>query len=356
VRDRLTVRSRRSGAARLAAVSVLALGPLAGCASTPAAHSAGAATTTSSSPMPRRSHRPSPDCPLTGQPAASAAAARRPALAVKIDNIGPARPQAGLQGADIVVQEQVEGGLTRLFAVFQCHGASNVGPIRSARTTDADLLALLHHSVFGFSGANSRVLPPINAVGHTVQISWDQTPGEFHLDTSRPAPHDVFGSTTTLLAAGRQRHGGPIPPPAPWFSYGPADPHGRRTHTATMSWPAATAAWTWSGKRWLRTQDGTPDVVTGGQRVSAANVVVMGVQLRDTGIRDVAGNPSPDDVVVGSGPVWVLRNGRIVRGTWKRHKVTDPWTFRDAHGGRIRLAPGRTWVELLGDPGTLATH
>lgn len=340
----------------LGALAALAIGGTAACSSSGSAPVAAQGTPTPTPSPTHSAHAKPPECPLTGRPARSKAAAHAPALAVKIDNIGPARPQAGLNAADVVVQEQVEGGLTRLFAVFQCHSAARVGPIRSARTTDADLLALLHHSAFAYSGANPRVMPPIRKVGHTVLLSWDQTPGRFRLDSSRPAPHDVFGSTVSLLKAARAQRGHAIPPPVPWFRYGPLTQHGRRIHAVSMAWPGATAAWSWNRSRWKRNQDGTPDVLAGGDRVTATNVVVMSVHLRDTGIRDVAGNPSPDDVVTGSGRVWVLRGGRIVPGTWKRRGVTHPWTFRDRRGRLIRLAPGRTWVELLSDPKTLSTH
>jgi hypothetical protein len=271
---------------------------------------------------------------------------------VKIDNIAEAMPQAGLDNADLVVEEQVEGGLTRLFTVFGCTPAPSIGPIRSARTTDADLLALLHGAVFAYSGANPAVMPPIRQVPDTSLVSWDDTPSLFHVDTSRVAPHDVFGDSATLLHAGLSAHPG-IHAPAAVFRYGAADPAATRAHSFSMAWPAASAAWTWHGKQWLRTQGGATDTTASGQRVSARNVVVMQVQLKDTGIRDVAGNPSPDDVVVGSGKAWVFRDGRVVAGTWKRAKATDGWSFTDHKGRALALTPGRTWVELLPDAASL---
>src|SRR4051794_37755309 len=159
-------------------------------------------------------------CPLTGAPVQAGQSAHRVALAVKIDNIDLARPQSGVDKADVVVEELVEGGLTRLFAVFQCDTASNVGPIRSARTSDADLLALLHGSVFGFSGSNPSALPPIRAHGDTVLISYDALSQYYHRDHSRPAPHNVFSSTATILGAGVARRKG-LHAPKPLFAYGP---------------------------------------------------------------------------------------------------------------------------------------
>lgn len=290
-------------------------------------------------------------CPLTGSPATGGRRTDRVALAVKIDNIDPARPQAGLDHADLVVEEMVEGGLTRLFVVFQCDHAALVGPIRSARPVDADLLALLHGSVFGYSGANPKAIVPVQAHGDAVLISNDALPQYFHRDPSRPAPHNVFSSTDRILAGGlARRHG--LTAPRPLFTYGPLPAGARPAHSVSMSWPAASASWTWTGTTWARTQNGSPDVLRDGRRVHAANVIVLSVEVRPSGIRDVAGNETPDDIVVGTGPVWVFRDGRVVTGHWSRAKVTARWRLLDAHGHVIRLAPGVTWVELLPRPRT----
>ncbi|HWC34830.1 MAG TPA: DUF3048 domain-containing protein [Mycobacteriales bacterium] len=292
-----------------------------------------------------------PVCPLTGLPQQGAERADRVALAVKIDNIAPALPQAGINNADVVVEELVEGGLTRLMAVFQCQKAGEVGPIRSARISDADLLALLHGSVLGYSGANPKDMPPIRAHSGAALISYDEHPQYFQLSTSRPAPHNVFSATSTLLAAGlKVRQGLQAPPPL--FTYGAIDPTARRAHRVYMSWPAASALWTWSKGSWLRTQDGSPDRLTDGQQVSATNVVILGVDIASTGLRDVLGAPSPLDVTIGSNPAWVLRGGKMVRGQWTRKAIDDEITLTDAQGHPIALQPGRTWVELLPRPRT----
>jgi len=285
-------------------------------------------------------------CPLTGVAPTAAQNVHRPALAVKIDNINPARPQAGVDHADVVFEEQVEGGLTRLLAVFQCDSVGRVGPVRSARTSDADMLALLHGSVFAYSGANPAALPPIRRHGDAVMISYDQYGNVFHRDGSRPAPHNVFSSTQLMLAAGvAHRHG--LTAPKPLFTYAPTATGGTKATAVGMSWPQASASWHWNGKTWLRTQNGTADVLTDGNRVQAANVVVMSIKLGSTGLRDVLGNASPLDITVGSGKVWVFRDGTVITGTWHRAKISSPLQFVDAAGAPIALSPGRTWVELL---------
>ena len=291
-------------------------------------------------------------CPLTGLPPKKGQNVNRVALAVKIDNVADARPQAGLDHADVVIEETVEGGLTRLMAIFQCGAANVVGPIRSARTSDGDMLRLLGGAVFGYSGANPRAIGTVAANSHAVLISWDNTPQYFHVDYNRPAVHDVMGSTKTLLAAGLARNK-KLDAPKRMFVYGKPKLGGTPAKTVSMSWSSsASAAWTWTNHAWQRTQNGTADVLTSGQRVSARNVVIMSIAIANTGLRDVLGHPSPDDVVTGSGRVWVLRDGHVIRGTWHRPTRAAKWVLRDNRGNPLPLTPGNTWVELLPRPRT----
>jgi hypothetical protein len=343
------IRRHSRAIAPLAAFTVVVIG-LAGCGG--GGSSSGTTAATHSSPTPSTSPKTPvkavPTCPLTGLPKSKNQDIKRAPLAVKIDNVSDAMPQAGVNSADVVFEEMVEGGLTRLMAVFQCNKVSTIGPIRSARTSDADVLALLHGSVFAFSGANPKALPEITAHGDTVQISQDVNGGVFHRDGSRPAPHNVFASSSELVKAGlaKRKH---LHAPKPMFHYGPLLPSAKQAHRFSIAWPDSTASWTFSGGKWLRTQGGSADHQVGGQQVSAANVVVMSVTIGSTGLHDVLGNSSPLDETTGSHShhVWVFRNGKVITGTWHRRKVTSPLRLNRKNGKRITLAPGRTWVELL---------
>ena len=276
-------------------------------------------------------------------------------LAVKIDNVDVGRPQAGIDRADIVIEETVEGGLTRLFTVFQCDSAPSIGPVRSARTSDAALLRLFGRAVFAFSGANPRALEPVKATSHALLLSFDANPNLYHRDSSRPAPHNVFTSTQTLVDAAKKKDDS-LKAPGPVFSYDDSAPVTAKPATGVrLRWsPDASAAWSWSGGHWLRVQNGTPDVLANHHRVAATNVVLMRIRTKNTGIRDVIGNPSPDDVVTGSGRVWVLRDGKVVTGRWKRAGIGAAMTLVDSSGTTIPLARGRTWIELLPPNATMS--
>jgi hypothetical protein len=331
---------------------LLATAALAGCSSSSAGPPPGPTKPTA---VAAKNKPVAPRCPLTGLPRRKGEVVNRPPLAVKIDNVSDALPQSGLNNADVVVEELVEGGLTRLMAIFQCDKANTVGPIRSARISDADILALLHGSVLGFSGANPADLPPIVAHSQAVLLSQDANPQYYYRSSAKPAPHNVFSSTTRILRAGiARRHS--LKAPKPMFSYGAIDPAARRARTVSMSWPASTASWKWSKGKWLRSQGGSPDKLSDGSQITSTNVVVMSVTIASTGLHDVAGSPSPADVTVGSHPVWVMRDGKLIQGTWHRPTIASPITFRDKHGHVIKLAPGRTWIELLPTGRTPVRH
>ena len=330
---------------------VLALLALAACSHGPSTASAPRPTASPTSTAGVLTPTPTPAgtavYPLTGLPVTSPAAARGPALSVKIDNISLARPQVGLNAADLVVDTPVEGGLTRLFAVFQSQEAPLVGPIRSARPVDEDLLPLLRGGVFAFSGGNRRELPPIQAHSGAVLVSNDDHSQYFTRASDRQAPHNVVSSTARLLAAGRDL-GSPTGPPGPLFTWSPAVPAGRAVRNAFVAFSAGTlAGWRWDGQRYLRDQDGSTDRLTGGAQVSAINVVILTVQLRPTGIVDAAGNEAPLVVVTGGGSCWVLRDGVLVQGRWSRTGRGGPLRLLDSTGKPIALHPGRTWIELL---------
>jgi hypothetical protein len=310
--------------------------------------SAGPGTTSTGPTHVVAEHKPAPPptCPLTGAPRHKGQAVKRPPLAVKIDNVSEALPQSGVNRADVVVEELVEGGLTRLMAIYQCNDAKVVGPIRSLRISDADILALLHGSVLGYSGANPKDMPPVVAHSDAVLIAQDSLPQYFYRSSAHVAPHNVFSSTTKILRAGKSRRK-TLTAPKPLFSYGAIDKAAKPAHDVSMSWPAASAEWRWKNGEWLRTQNGSTDRQSDGAQLSATNVVIMNVNIASTGLHDIAGSPSPADVTVGSNPVWVLRDGKMIQGTWKRHSVGDGLTLRDKSGHLIALSPGRTWIELL---------
>lgn len=279
---------------------------------------------------------PPPPSPLTGLPTDLAA----PVLAVKIDNVAPARPQTGTTAADLVYVEPVEGGLTRLLAVFQSRIPPVVGPVRSVRETDLQLLAGLGAPALAFSG-EAPELRPMLATAPVVDVSASVLPAAYYRERGRPRPHDLYAHTATLGLGGPPRDVG--------FQFGPLPAGGRATGNVTASYPSASISVEWmaSEHRWVFGIDGAPLLATEGGRPGAATVVLQRVVVRDAAIRDAAGNPSPFAESVGAGAAVVLRDGQAFDGTWSRLAPDAPTTFTRPDGTALTFASGPVWVLLL---------
>ncbi|MET7488186.1 DUF3048 domain-containing protein [Streptomyces sp. NPDC005538] len=267
-------------------------------------------------------------------------AAAGPVLAVKIDNVSAARPQTGLDSADVVYAEQVEGGLSRLMAVFATKLPKSVGPVRSARVSDLELLRQFDDPTLAFSGAQHKLLPLI-AKAPLRSASPEQASGAYYRGVDKSAPHNLYLRPDKLLSA--------APGSAALttgFRYGAAPSGGRPTASRTVRYPAARFTFTWSeGKhRWLVTEDGTPTVTTAGKRLAPATVVVQYVRIRKSVYHDVLGNNTPETVTVGSGKADVLRDGRTYSVDWKRQKATDGTEFTTSDGTPVNFAKGQVWV------------
>jgi hypothetical protein len=283
-------------------------------------------------------------------PATVPANVNRPALSVKVDNAPQALPQVGLNNADIVTEEVVEGGLTRFFATFQCQDASVVGPIRSARPVDADLLRELNGGILVYSGAAIGEIAPSKAHSNAVLISMDAGDHGFYRDYHRSAPSNVFGSTSGFYDDAWHMAGPRIPAAPQLFQYSATAPSGLPVGGVSMvfsSWDAVSWDYNSANGLYHRTQNGVTDKLSDGSNITASNIVILSITLAHTGIIDRSGNEDPLDVIIGSGPAWVVRNGTLVQGTWRRASYAVPMQLVGADGNVIALQPGRTWMELL---------
>lgn len=273
--------------------------------------------------------------PLTGL----ANLVSRPALAVKIDNLSPARPQSGLNQADLVYEELVEGGITRYIAVFQSTDAAAVGPIRSGRTSDLLILANLNRALYGASGGNSYVLDALR--GANLVSILEDAPGVFYRLGTRGAPHNLYSSTKALYDA---NPGGTSEPPR-LFSYlapGEVVANGRPTTGVEVEVGNDSVTYTWNGKGWQRSVGGRPEVDADGVAIAPENVIL---QFTDYG-SSAADSNSPEAQPTGQGEAWVLTAGQVVQGTWSRPFPEEVTHYAGPDGLEIRLTPGRTWIPL----------
>jgi hypothetical protein len=298
--------------------------------------------------------RPDP-CPLTGAVRAGKEAPTRPALAVKVENTSAAYPLAGLERADVIYEEPVEGGLTRFAALFQCRDSGRVGPVRSARTTDPKiLLPLSDQPVLAFSGANRKVNAALEQAG--VLMLTEGAGTAFERDGARSAPHNLFAATKTLYSLATKAGVDEAAPP-PLFRYDDEVPSPTKPRTsAAISFSFSnTAEWAWADGRWVRQLDGAPMVSEAGAEIAVDNVVIQEVVVTMSNILDAAGNPSPEVELLSQGRAWILRDGRLIVGRWHRASLGDVTVFETKDGEEIALAPGTTFVELMPKDGDGAT-
>jgi hypothetical protein len=325
-------RTRRS----LACLGLTVVGLVAGCAS-------------HSHPSAGPSGSPSPTAattqPLTGLPlAAGSGAATRPALFVKIENAPQARPQTGLDKADVVYEAIAEGGITRFAAIFQSVDPGDLGPVRSVRPQDPDIAAPLH-GIAAYSGGVTPIVNDLSTVAQNLSADTSVAASAYHRTTDRVAPHNLYATASKLWALAAAPYD---QPPKPLFEYG-AMPSGA-TPAASADVPLSGVAdvrWAWDGKAWRRSQDGVPFTVTGSGRIGPADVILQYVQITSAGYQDVAGTPVPKAVVMGTGKAQLLRGGKVISGTWSKPSRFDVTQFTTADGQAMDLQPGQTWVELV---------
>jgi hypothetical protein len=282
--------------------------------------------------------------PLTGLPGADTAGLARPALVVKIDNLdGGARPQVGINQADVVYEERVESGVTRFLAVFHSTDAAPIGPVRSGRTTDIPVFSALNRPMFAWSGSNELMAADIRAadmvdVGHTPAVD------QYSRDGSRRAPHNLFIQGYRSMVDSHRADAG-VPPALFTFRPEGVPAVGEPVTGVEVAFGGSSSvrvAYAWDGTGWARTQNGTPHVDGAGVVVAPANVVVQFVEY---GRYRGAGPPVVAELV-GEGEVWVFTGGQRIVGRWVKPSLDAVTQYLLPDGTPIGLTPGRTWVEL----------
>lgn len=302
--------------------------------------------TVSETPSPTPSPTPDPLAPLTGEPI-EADDRDRPAVVAKVENTARARPQAGLEAADLVIEELVEGGVTRFFAVFHSRVPEDVGPIRSARLVDAELLPAFDGG-FVYSGGR----PDVEAtIAGTAVLVTDGDPGVYRAP-DRVRPHDLFADGEQVLDEIVDR-GDSLGAPPTGFAFSPTPPAGAcgacdgAAVDIEMS-AVATTGWTHDVEAgvYRRDQDGIEQTTVSGDPVGAANVVAVEVTTFTGGCCDAAGSPYVVTRTTGEGRAVVLRDGRWYEARWERPTASDPWTLL-VDGEVLPFAPGPTWLHLV---------
>ncbi len=278
--------------------------------------------------------------PLTGKKSKRADA---PAVVVKVSNSLRARPQTGLHKADIVIEEQVEGGITRFLGIFQSQTAV-VGPVRSVRSTDIAVVTTLRTPAFLYSGGNRTFVDLIRKTDID-EVSESTCPRTLRRVNTRSAPHNLY-ARTGLVAKGSNSL-----PPKTQFRYRAKGEKvgGTKASRAQINYRANLVDWQWHPRKktWQRWQNNQPHVVTSGAQLSAKNVIIVELDRVDSGIRDAGRAVVTEDVYVGKGRAVILTKGRAILARWNRPSLDSVTTFVDRKTRKpINITPGNTWIQF----------
>jgi hypothetical protein len=267
-----------------------------------------------------------------------------PILVVKIDDTNEAHPQVGIDKADLVYIEQVEGGLVRLAAVFSTEIPAKIGPVRSARISDIDLLSQFGKIAFFYSGAQSKFRPVIQAANLYDIGAEHESPKLYGRDPNRIAPYNMIldgnealNRIANLDVANANNIG---------WKFGELSQKGNAITSVKVQWPAANYSAKWNGKSWDLTHNGILDTTSDAKQISPSTFVIQNVVITDSIYKDKLGGVTPLSVTVGEGTGWVLRNGVAIAAVWNRPDASSGTTWSDLEGKEIKFAAGQVWVAL----------
>ena len=271
-----------------------------------------------------------------------------PILAVKIDDTRLARPQIGVDDADLVYIEQVEGGLTRLAVIFSSVIPQNIGPVRSARISDIDILSQYGKVVFAYSGAQRAMLTVIANSNLWDYGAQRQSPTIYTRDDARPGPYDMVLRGDLLMEKVKKDQREVAVSKSAGWSFGEAPIGGVAIDSALVQWPASNYEATWSKteKRWLLSNGGVPNLAANGKQLCATTFVIQNVEMSDSIYRSADGGYTPLSETVGSGSGYILRDGRSFKANWSRPSAEAGTTWTLADGTEIKFAAGSIWVAL----------
>jgi len=272
-----------------------------------------------------------------------------PVLAVKIDDTVAARPQIGLDRADIVYIEQVEGGLTRLAAIFSSEIPQLIGPIRSARITDIEVLSQYGTVVFAYSGAQSKFLPAIRAANLHDYGAQRQSPTIYTRDETRFSPTDMVLRADLLMEKVKADEKTVSQSSPNEWTFGDKPEGGNPISEAKVLWPAASYEFRWSVEenRWTIFNKGIANLSASGAPHTPTTIMIQKVQIVPSIYGDKFGGVTPHSLTIGSGTGYVLRDGESFSATWSRSDVQSGTTWSLTDGTPLNFARGQVWVALV---------
>lgn len=277
-------------------------------------------------------------------------------IIVKIDDTRQAQPQTGIEDADVVYIEQVEGGATRIAALYSSKYPEIVGPVRSARISDIEIFAQYGKFGFAYSGAQRKLISVIEAA-NLFNMSAERFGyyEPYFRDESRYAPVNLYLYPKILLEKAHAKDIYFEKATKSGWVFGPVGKagedgkNGREVLGVDFSWPAVKygADWDKATQKWLIRQNGEPKMAKSGSQLAADTLVVQLVTITDSEYGDKFGGVTPHSATIGTGKALIFRGGKVFDAIWDRPTTTDTTTWKDATGADIPFATGQTWIALV---------
>lgn len=271
-------------------------------------------------------------------------------IVIKVDDTTYAHPQVGLRSADVVYIEQVEGGLTRLAAVFSSKIPHIVGPVRSARISDIELLSQYGKVGFAYSGAQ-RLMLPIIASANLYDLGANRYGPKFYQnDPLRTAPYAMMLKVPELLNESKVRGNVLVDSSPMGWTFGDAPENLLAISKVHISWPASSyeAEWSADENRWLLIHNGSVDLDETGYRLGPKTIVIQIVSITDSIYHDKVGGITPFSATVGSGRCFLLRDGGYIPCLWNRQTAESGTSYTDEEGNLVNFDTGQIWFALTG--------
>jgi hypothetical protein len=265
-------------------------------------------------------------------------------IAIKFDDTRAAHPQEGVEKADVVIITQVEAGLTRLMGIYSSNYPEQVGPIRSARISDVDILAQYGRVGFMYSGAQSK-LRPVIAAANLENLSAERNPPSIYFnDPERIAPYSMMVRIPLLLDKAESVD---LVKPVGW-THGELSELAKPVLRVKVNWPNASyeALWNEEEQRFLLNFDGEPNLAKSGLQLGSNNLVIQFAEIKPSEYGDKFGGVTPKTNVIGAGKALLLRDGTITSMIWERASATSPTSWTLENGEPAYFATGQVWIFL----------
>ncbi len=277
--------------------------------------------------------------PLTGLPVNGNGSAEEdhPVLVLKLDNTEASAPQLGLSHADLVVEELVEGGITRLAALYYSDIPSDVGPVRSMRASDIGIVSPVDGAMVTSGGA-AQTVQRISDAG--IRIFNEGSPG-FYRESTRSAPYNLFTDMGKVAKASEDDKDARPDDYLPWGAEKDL-PAGKPANTLTADFGSHSTNWTFQNGTYVNQNSFAAD----GDEFPADSVLVLRVDVGDAGYLDPAGNPVPETIFEGGGNAFLFHGGSVVEGTWSKEELGSALQL-ETKGGKLKVPAGRVWIELV---------